>query len=572
VWTEVRVILHPGIQNVGAPKSPSLKNTLKKIAVKPLSFSARWVLDPSCLKKPEETNSSSSSPGTQSLNNNGLTQKWRESNEKASQNKSWLSSFPERAGLLGLLLLFPSVAIIAANGHSHGQRRTDIQKLTQELDAEKDKFSGLDRNQAINSSRHMDLLKNRIAEKENALQQENLKSGLLKVVLALSGITMFAGLGTAFLRGFGARGTLYLKADPFVEEIQRKFQSDALPLGEKRQKILEACPELKAFLSVLYGQNLPSTPAGHAKQLEDVWATQLYLNLVPQNQEYVQDSVIEASAYYKKLNQKLTLTSSPIDYFPELTLLQELVRQDLKAGKSTVQKTFRPLMDAVESNQDNFEEGVKRLTQSLENEMEPSLLFLQSQWVQSLLLGIPKEEVVNQQNIEMSRIKRSLQEKNTLIQELESQCETFHKKIETPGEVSPIEGAKEGHERHIDSDVEAYHQAKRVLLQTQLDSAKLQVEKLSLEQKLHEALFQWTAAQQSTFNAHQAFKALSLEKTEMLRIHQQLLLFSKLKQEYPETLSQDTLSEVEPLQKLLEKEKHNPVLESVESASQEASK
>ncbi|MBY0404280.1 MAG: hypothetical protein K2X66_10305, partial [Cyanobacteria bacterium] len=486
--------------------------------------------------------------------------------EKASPINGSFKSLGSFLSVIGGFTMIGSVGMLASNGLDRRVEENNLHNLTQKLIADTEKLAKEDERQAKYLRQGLTSVHEDIRMTENTLMRIKLASVALPFVTLLSGISLLVLFRSDFLIN---RGKLYLSNAQESDDIQIKFQKNVLTLATKRQEILEKSPELKGFLSELYGNNLPSTVEAHAKQLEEAIALQLYLELVPNDQ----DCVIEARDYYLRLNEKTFKTQDSTAYFPEIGLLKKLVSQQLKSDPISIQKSFRSVLDPILANQTTFEDGAHQLEQALKD-IEPSLLFLQSQWVESILKELSQKETVEYQKNEIISIESSIQEKSALIQELNTQCENFNKKIGNPQAERSLKGLNNIEDDGLppsESDMEHFHQAKKALVHTQLEAAKRQVEKFSLEQKYQDACLKWTAAQQSTYNAHQAFKALSLEKSEMTQLHQQLRQLVEMQQQFPETTRRDASLDVSPLQQLLEKEQRNPVLDSMERTFQQAS-
>jgi hypothetical protein len=523
-------------------------------------FSSRWVLDRSCLKG---KNNSLQQP--QLSPTNPLSLKLKESNEKASPIRGSFKLFAHLYAVIGSMVFLGSLGMSSHTGTKRSFVHYNLQNLNQKLIEHTEKLPKVEERQEKYLRQELTSLQQEIRKAENTQRSLKLETVALHFVTLIS-VLSYMAMVNAVLHDH--RGRLYLSNDQKWDEIQNTFQKNVLTLAIKRQEILEKCPELKGFLSELYGNNLPSSVEGHAKQLEDAFALELYSKLVPNEH----DRFIEARDYYLMLNEKTFEIQDSTAYFPEIELLNKLGSQLLESGSAGIQKSFRPLLDSIHSNQTTFEDGVHQLQNALKD-VEPSLLILQSQWVESILKERSHEEGVKHQKTEMNRVTTSLQEKSALILELETQCENFNKKIGNPKDERSLKGSNPIDEnvlRLSESEIEPYYQAKKSLVQTQLDVAKLQVEKFSLEQKYHGTFLKWTAAQQSTYNAHQAFKALSLETSEMIQLHQQLRQLVEMKQQFPETDRRHSSWDVSPLQQLLEKEQRNPILEAVERKSQEA--
>jgi hypothetical protein len=488
---------------------------------------------------------------------NSLKNQWDSKRQQAATNKVKTSPIYEAMALLGAIGVLPGTAFVAQLNHDYrnAERSYQSAKTTLEEDLKKSTESN-----RLYFKHRVEGLKGNANNARNAL-------ALTTTAFSLGILTTLTGVGGWLFRAYGKRGKLYLQETAMSSiEVQNNLQLQLKNNALKRMEYLEKYPDLKDFLSSLYGQPVEPTQSVHTSQLNDMFEALMYFKLVPGKENCIYNP---SHSYYDEIYKRVLNTNQIQDYFPELELMEKVVIPEMKLDAQPIHQafqplSFRPLLNSISKTDMAGEDKIPQLKQAL-SQLESPLLFLKTQLVKEILETIPLEEALtkalnvqkkhedhlNRQESDFQELEKSFQGIDSKIQEKQQQLQlamvaTNETRLEAPA---------------LEAQLNVLLNEKIRWNQAQMDFVKLKMEKISLHQKSQAALASFNAAQERIQKLREPIDALLAEKNELIEVYQHLMTVVEMKQKmgWENHSSLDTAL----LQQLLEKEQQNPVLESM---------
>ncbi|MBY0404281.1 MAG: hypothetical protein K2X66_10310 [Cyanobacteria bacterium] len=488
---------------------------------------------------------------------NALKNQWEAKKQTAAKNKIKTSPIYETIALLGAMGILPGVAMVAGINSNYENAERNYQSAKSHLAISTNKISEKD----------MLFLNQRVDSLKRETDNARAVMFFTNTAFSLGILTTLTGAGGWLSRAYGKRGKLYLQDTALsTAEVQKNLQLQLNDKALKRLEYLEKYPDLKDFLSTLYGQPVEPSQSVHASQLKDMFEALMYFKLVPGEENYTYNPSL---SYYEEIYKRVLNTNQIQDYFPELELMEKVVIPEMKLDTEPIHQafqpfSFRPLLNSISKADMAVEEKIPQVKQAM-SQVESPLLLLKTKLVKEILESIPLEEALKKALTAQKAHEHHLNTQEVVFQELEKSFQGLDSKIEEKQFQLRLAMAATDDTRFevhtLESQLNALLSEKIRWNQSQMDLVKLKMEKISLNQKSQSALNAVNAAKDRIQKLREPLETLLAEKKELLEAYQHLMSVVDLKQKmgWENHPSVDTTL----LQQLLDKEQQNPVLESM---------